>query len=1614
MNQFVQQVTGILAGLVLLVSTSVASIPQKFHDFGSKFGYKPTNAKTVKKTAQGQTSNPSVLAAVIDRSITGVTFTIPAFFKDLVKLDSSLEVSGTSTFNGKVTLNNQDLDIGTGKLTASNVLYGVKAGKGILVGTGQTPELKLDIDVVSSISGRTGDLTLEEGSGITVDGLEITNSDKGSSQSIFKTIAVSGQSNIAASSNTDTLTFVAGSGITLTTDATNKKLTVTNSLDPGWVDDGTTVRLSTSTDSIGIGTSSPSSKIHLVGGDFRLGTGTFDNASSNEDLYVTGNIELDGTLYGNITGTSIDAGLGLGAVAFQGASGFAGNPSQLYWDNSSNRLGIGSSSPSAKLYVAGTGIFTNSLSATSLDLGGGGITNAGAIVGGTGFTSTGTITFGSLSAGIAHLSAGGVLSSSAVNLANSDVTGTLGTTTGGTGLTSYTTGDLLYGSATNVLSKLGVGSSGQVLTVSNGLPAWATITGGSGGLCPNCVVTDPGSSQTIAPTGSSTVGLIVKQTSTGGGSPDIFKVTSSDGATAYLRVDSTGSVVLGSGASSSGTFTVNPSGYDPISISPVSQGSGAFTGTITSADLTAARTWTLPNATGSICLDTGNCAGSGGNLGGSGTANYLARWNAQYTLENGTLYDNGNIGIGTSAPLAKLDTLGTAWLRGSTSTTGLYVASSGNVGIGTTGPSYTLDVVGTGNVSGAATLGSTLNVTGATTLSSTANITGTTTIGSVLQVNGTGNSYIMGNLGIGTSSPSSTLSFGSAATVGLATSTRALNIQSGLLDLDTSNSRVGVGTTAPQATFETASNSLSSGIGLLVSSTSTSFSSGKLASIDWSPSSATTATGDVLSVNVGANGVVGNIFNVMDGGSSVFSVSQSQITAGLPINFQSPGDVGIAYDLLFTNQTASNIKSYGPLAIESGESFESNYLTLRTFNSGQLVFDTPGGLLLAQTQRWSLQSSAQALIIADGLMGFDTTNSRIGIGTSNPLVGFDVHNTAWLRGAAGGASGVYVNSSGNVGIGSTAPLAGLDVNGTAWLRGVAGGSSGLYVNGSGNIGIGVTSPKNKLDVSGSVAFGSLPTTALPQSNSAYFSGSVGIGTTNPSYALDVRGTLGATGNVTIGGNNSTLSVSGVASLSLSSSQTAFNVSSGLFNIDTANSRVGIGTTAPTTKLQIVGGDCSDDAGGGGCTADYAELYPSSENVEKGDVLSIDSADANVTTVKRSSTEADARMIGIVSSAPAAIADGSKLTFMNTNYVLDPRKPAVALTGRVPVKIASDSQPIKAGDALTSSAQVGKATKATHAGAIIGKALESWNPGGKDKIIVFVNTSWFDPGLVLGSNGEVKGALSTMANVSPENTDLIAQDLAKISGQFNDLAFKVDSLDSALNGVKGSVEQLTADKESLTARLATMEDKLVQLEHNGVVLGIGSSNPQLSTDSLASASATLTDADSLISGTESKLSELTVTGLTKLNNLNVIGDATFGMLQILGIDSNGGSNIDTITGPLRLQATALNDLDIMNGKVLISKEGNIVTKGEITAKKLNISTEKDAEDSSIGTAVLASGTKKIVVKTKAVTEKSHVFVTPKGLIDYPLVVTVLEPQTSFTVEVKSAEDADVEFDWFIVN
>jgi hypothetical protein len=111
---------------------------------------------------------------------------------------------------------------------------------------------------------------------------------------------------------------------------------------------------------------------------------------------------------------------------------------------------------------------------------------------------------------------------------------------GGTGQSTYATGDLLYASATNTLSKLAASTNGYVLTLAAGVPTWAASGGGGSGTV-----------------NSGTSGQLTYYAATG---TAVSGLTTGTGVTTALGVNtgSSGAFVVNGGAlgtPSSGTLT---------------------------------------------------------------------------------------------------------------------------------------------------------------------------------------------------------------------------------------------------------------------------------------------------------------------------------------------------------------------------------------------------------------------------------------------------------------------------------------------------------------------------------------------------------------------------------------------------------------------------------------------------------------------------------------------------------------------------------------------------------------------------------------------------------------------------------------------------------------------------------------------------------------------------------------------------------------------------------------------------------------------------------------------------------------------------------------------------
>ena len=96
-------------------------------------------------------------------------------------------------------------------------------------------------------------------------------------------------------------------------------------------------------------------------------------------------------------------------------------------------------------------------------------------------------------------------------------------------------------------------------------------------------------------------------------------------------------------------------------------------------------------ATGDICTAT-KClnsvtGGSGGGIGGTGTANYISKFTNSTTLNNSSIFEStaGNIGIGTTAPLSKLEIAGNIKASGDIAGTRLCIGNDCRASWGGTG-----------------------------------------------------------------------------------------------------------------------------------------------------------------------------------------------------------------------------------------------------------------------------------------------------------------------------------------------------------------------------------------------------------------------------------------------------------------------------------------------------------------------------------------------------------------------------------------------------------------------------------------------------------------------------------------------------------------------------------------------------------------------------------------------------------------------------------------------------------------------------------------------------------------------------------------------------------------
>jgi hypothetical protein len=168
-------------------------------------------------------------------------------------------------------------------------------------------------------------------------------------------------------------------------------------------------------------------------------------------------------------------------------------------------------------------------------------------------------------------------------------------------------------------------------------------------------------------------------------------------------------------------------------------------------------------------------------------------------------------------------------------------------------------------------------------------------------------------------------------------------------------------------------------------------------------------------------------------------------------------------------------------------------------------------------------------------------------------------------------------------------------------------------------------------------------------------------------------------------------------------------------------KIGVGTTAPTHSLHVVGsgrvtGDFTVEGNIAARFQDVAEWVPATEDLAPGTVVVLD---PNVSNQVTASTRAyDTTVAGVVSVQPGIILGEGGAS-----------KEQIATTGRVKVRVDATVAPIRIGDLLVSSSRTGMAMKseaveiggiAMHRpGTLIGKALEPLE-GGVGEILVLLS------------------------------------------------------------------------------------------------------------------------------------------------------------------------------------------------------------------------------------------------------------------------------------------------------
>ena len=591
---------------------------------------------------------------------------------------------------------------------------------------------------------------------------------------------------------------------------------------------------------------------------------------------------------------------------------------------------------------------------------------------------------------------------------------------------------------------------------------------------------------------------------------------------------------------------------------------------------------------------------------GSGTANYTARWIDTDTLGIGVLYDNGtNVGIGDSNPSERF-TLRTA--GDGLGNEGIFITNpfAGSTPIvNSKSPFLSLATSNSSGYTSTIYMGKNGTATDQDSKIEWSNSNSGLSIyvkgqGSYREhvrfgnlSSGVARTYFNGTVGIGTTSPAYLLDVNEDDNV------LAFRVTGGgggapmasfVRDVGATGSQVNINAQSnfPQIQFTNTSNTFSIG-----GDTSGNFKISDAAAI---------GTNDRITINSSGNVGIGTTSPQ----KKLHVSSNDQSTARIRLSNTNTASGGDNIDLV---AGINNVGQDG-FSIYNATSGQTQFVILNGGNVG-IGTTSPGEKLSVAPDTDVSAEIGKAHI---GLVGFanyagfshvdQNTNAQayalLQSEDGQTFINANAGKNIWFRIA--NSDKMILNSSGNVGIGTTSPSTKLHVNGNVYAQNdIRIGSSFGATNQTGIIKEGGTSYGLGFFTWGDTApvqIGGGHTIIKKESGgnaNLYVTGNVGIGTTSPGQKLTING-----GNLLVAGDFQSLYVGGQTDASQDGLRMSIdNAGNGYFDhrgagklnfrvdgsagastrmVISASGNVGIGTTSPNSKLHVSGGDIELDDG----------------------------------------------------------------------------------------------------------------------------------------------------------------------------------------------------------------------------------------------------------------------------------------------------------------------------------------------------------------------------------------------------------------------------------------------------